>query len=149
MSSVRADVCIIGAGVMGSAAAYWLGKEKGLETILLDQFNIGNDYCSSNDANRVFRYAYGRDKLYTQMAVETHRLWRQLEQETNERLLVPSELLLLRGDDEESNKFNSESFTTLNDLGLGGEELEGNEFRSVFPSSRPTGPSLILTEGSC
>lgn len=138
MSSVRADVCIIGAGVMGSAAAYWLGKEEGLRTILLDRFKVGNDYCSSNDTNRVFRYAYGRDKLYTQMAVESHRLWKQLEQETNERLLVPSELLLLRGDDEESNKFNSESFSTLNELGLGAEELEENELRKRFPQFTAT-----------
>ncbi len=118
---------------MGSAAAYWLSKEKDLDTILLDQYSLGNDYCSSNDANRVFRYAYGGDKLYTQMAVESHRLWRKLEQETNERLLVPSGLLLLEGDDEESNKFNSESFATLNELGRGAEELEENELRKRFP----------------
>ncbi len=118
---------------MGSAAAYWLSKEEGLETILLDQYSFGNEYCTSNDANRVFRYAYGEDKLYTRMAIESNKLWKKLEQETNQRLLVPSGLLLLEGDDKESNKFNSESFATLNELGLGALELEENELRKRFP----------------
>jgi len=61
---MEADVCIIGAGVMGSAAAYWMSKTDDLNVVLVEQYSIGNDYCSSHDANRVFRYSYGSDKLY-------------------------------------------------------------------------------------
>src|SRR6266851_8665182 len=103
---MEADVCIIGAGVMGSAAAHWISKTSNLNVVLLEQYTIGNDYCSSHDANRVFRYSYGKDKLYTRMAMNTLPLWKSLEKETGEQLLIPSGLLLVQGEDEESNKFN-------------------------------------------
>ena len=86
---IEADVCIIGAGVMGSAAAYWLSKAGGLKVVLVERYSIGNDYYSSHDANRVFRYSYGSDKLYTRMAVEALPLWRNLEKETGGRATNP------------------------------------------------------------
>ncbi|TMI68244.1 FAD-dependent oxidoreductase, partial [Candidatus Bathyarchaeota archaeon] len=41
------DVCIIGAGIMGSATAYYLSKITNKQIILVDQYNVANDYCSS------------------------------------------------------------------------------------------------------
>ncbi len=127
---------------MGSAAAYWLGKNKTLRTILLDQYSIGNDYCSSNDANRVFRYAYGSDKLYTRMAVESHQLWKTLEEETGQQLLIPVDLLLLDGEDGESNRFNEESHRTLTGMGLGAEKLQETELKKRFPQFSASGAFL-------
>ncbi len=130
---IEADVCIIGAGVMGSAAAYWLSKTGGLQVVLVEQYHVGNDYCSSNDANRVFRYSYGSDRLYTRMAVEALPLWRSLEKETGEELLIQSGLLLVQGDDEESNKFNHDSYSTLREMSLGVEELGELDLKKRFP----------------
>src|SRR6266852_8278373 len=104
------DICIVGGGVMGSAAAYWLSKIEKLKVVLVEQYTIGNHYCSSQDANRVFRYSYGSDQLYTRMAMNTLPLWKSLEKETGEQLLIPSGLLLVEGEDEESNKFNQDSY---------------------------------------
>ncbi len=130
---IESDVCIVGGGVMGLAAAYWLGKEARLKTVLVEQYAIGNDYCSSNDVNRVFRYAYGADKLYTRMAVESLELWRRLEKEIGLQFLVETGLLMVEGDDEESNKFNHDSFKLLEDEGLGAEQLDETDTRRMFP----------------
>jgi len=118
---------------MGLSAAYWLSKTSKLKVVILEQYGIQNEYCGSNDANRVFRYAYGNDEFYTRMAAEGLRLWKDLERETRQTLLVPTGLLLLDGEDEEANRFNQDSFNTLSRLGLGAERIEGEELRKRYP----------------
>src|SRR5438552_7308900 len=103
---------------MGVATAYAMSRMAEKKIILLDRYGVGNEYCSSNDVNRVFRYSYGNDQYYTKMAVESLRLWREIEKETGQELLVSSGLLMLEGEDERANKFNESSFKTLTKLGL-------------------------------
>ncbi len=129
---IDADICIVGGGVMGSAAAYWLSRTGKSKIVLVEQYTIGNDYCSSHDANRVFRYSYGNDKLYTRMAVESLPLWKRLERDTGEELLIPSGLLLVQGEDEESNQFNQDSYNTLSEMELGAEELDESDLKKRF-----------------
>lgn len=118
---------------MGAATAYWINRMSKNRILLLDRYGVGNEYCSSNDVNRVFRYSYGNDQLYTKMAVESLRLWRQIEKETSEQLLTPAGLLMLNGEDELANKFNESSFKTLNNLGLGAQLYDGPELKKHFP----------------
>lgn len=118
---------------MGSYAAYWLSKKPRPRVVLMDQYGTQNEYCSSNDANRVFRYAYGKDGLYTQMAVESLRLWKDLEKEAGQSLLIPTGLLLLHGEEEEANKFIEDSYDTLSRLGLGAEKIGKTELQKRFP----------------
>jgi len=75
---LEADVCIVGGGVMGAATAYAISRMTEKKIILLDRYGLGNEYCSSNDVNRVFRYAYGNDSCYTKMAIESLGLWREI-----------------------------------------------------------------------
>ncbi len=123
---------------MGMATAYFLSKTPGVKVTLLEQYIVENEYCSSNDANRVFRYAYGKDKLYTEMAVESLKLWRELERETGQTLLVPTGLLLLNGADVTANVFNNNSYRTLKELGLGSEKLDEAELKRRYPSFSAT-----------
>jgi monomeric sarcosine oxidase len=127
------DICIVGAGIMGSATAYYLSKTTDKQIVLVDQYTVANDYCSSNDTNRVFRYAYGKDEFYTRLAIQSRKLWQQLEQETKLRLLIPSDLLLVQGADTEWNMFNEESHKTLKRIGLETEELERTQLEKKYP----------------
>ncbi|OLE90865.1 MAG: hypothetical protein AUF79_08070 [Crenarchaeota archaeon 13_1_20CM_2_51_8] len=128
-----ADVCIVGGGVMGAATAYAISRMADQRIILIDRYGVGNEYCSSNDVNRVFRYSYGNDQYYTKMAIESLRLWREIEEETGRELLIPAGLLMLEGQDERANKFNESSFKMLTDLGLGAEVYEGPGLKKRFP----------------
>ena len=121
---------------MGTAAAYAISKTSTSKTLLLDRYGIGNDYCSSNDVNRVFRYSYGEDEYYTRMAMESLELWRQLERESGQELLTATGLLLVEGGDEHANKFNEASYRTLRRMGLGAEELEGEDLKKRYPQFR-------------
>jgi len=133
---VTTDICILGGGIMGLATAYSISKTCDSKILLLDRYGIGNDYCSSNDVNRVFRYSYGNDVHYTQMAVESLKLWKSLEKESGQELLLPTGLLMLQGEDRDANGFNEASYRTLSRLKLGAEKLEPEELEKRFPQFR-------------
>ena len=118
---------------MGAATAYTISRMADKRIILLDRYGVGNEYCSSNDVNRVFRYSYGNDQYYTNMAIESLRLWREIQKETGQELLIPAGLLMLEGEDEHASKFNESSFKTLTKLGLGAQVYEGPELKKHFP----------------
>src|SRR2546425_5969131 len=118
---------------MGAATAYAISRIADKKIILLDRYGLGNEYCSSNDVNRVFRYSYGNDQYYTKMAIESLRLWKEIEKENGQELLIPAGLLMLEGEDEHASKFNESSFKTLTDLGLGAEVYEGPGLKKRFP----------------
>jgi len=128
---------------MGSATAYYLSKITDKQIILVDQYNVANDYCSSNDINRVFRYAYGKDEFYTRLAIQSRKLWQQLEQETKLQLLIPSDLLLVQGTDKEWNMFNEESHKTLRRSGSKQRTWKENSWRNDIHSSMLKEPSQI------
>ena len=121
---------------MGLATAYWASKTSNSPVLLCDRYGLGNDYCSSNDVNRVFRYSYGDDELYTRMAVESLKLWKSLERESGQQLLIPTGLLLLQGEDQNANSFNEASYRTLSRLKLGAEQLGQEELGKRFPQFR-------------
>lgn len=121
---------------MGTAAAYALSRMTDRRILLVDRYGLGNEDCSSNDVNRVFRYAYGNDQYYTKMAIESLALWKELMRETGQKLLVPTGLLMLEGQDRSANRFCESSFETLNRLGQRASVLTGAELRKRFPQFR-------------
>jgi monomeric sarcosine oxidase len=133
---IETDTCILGGGIMGLATAYWMSKTSNSKVLLIDRYGSGNDFCSSNDVNRVFRYAYGDDELYTRMAVESLKLWKSLERESGQELLIPTGLLMLSGEDQNANGFNEASYRTLSRLKLAAEQLGPEELAKRFPQFR-------------
>ena len=71
---------------MGSAAARSLAK-RGLDTVLLERFAFGHTRGSSHGPTRIFRIAYP-DPMYSRMARRALDLWRELEADAGEPLLV-------------------------------------------------------------
>ena len=121
---------------MGLATAYSITNTSDSKVLLLDRYGLGNDYCSSNDVNRVFRYAYGNDEFYTRMAVESLKFWKNLEKESERELLLPTGLLMLQGEDQDANGFNETSYATLSRMKLGAEQLDAEELVKRFPQFR-------------
>jgi sarcosine oxidase len=81
----RVDVVVIGAGVMGSAAARALARA-GREVVLLERFGLGHTKGSSHGRSRIFRFSYG-DRRYVRLAMAALPLWRELEEDAGEELL--------------------------------------------------------------
>jgi monomeric sarcosine oxidase len=79
------DIIVVGAGVMGSATAYHLARD-GRRVLLLEQFSVGHTRGSSHGGSRIIRYTHDTHD-YARVMPATFALWRQLEQESAERLL--------------------------------------------------------------
>jgi monomeric sarcosine oxidase len=86
MSTERADVVIVGAGLAGSAAARAVAR-RGRSVVLLEAFQPGHRRGSSHGSARIFRRAY-LDPLYVRLTGQAQLLWRQLADEAGEELVV-------------------------------------------------------------
>jgi monomeric sarcosine oxidase len=84
--TTRADLIVVGAGLAGSAAA-WAASARGLSVVVLEAFGPGHRRGSSHGSARIFRRAYP-DPLYVRLTGQAGRLWRELEDEAGESLLI-------------------------------------------------------------
>src|SRR5689334_23879173 len=85
MDSRRADVIVVGAGLMGAAAAWHLAT-RGLKTVLLEQFELDHQRGSSHGSARIFRLVYDIPE-YVELARQALPLWRAAERELGRSLL--------------------------------------------------------------
>ena len=82
---VDTDIVVVGAGVIGAAAAWQLAG-RGHEVLLLDRFDTGHRYGASHGSSRLLRPADVDDR-HLPLAVRSWLLWRELEAETGAELL--------------------------------------------------------------
>lgn len=80
------DVIIIGAGAMGSAAAYYF-SQRNQRVLLLEQFELDHRRGSSYGYSRIIRYSYDYPE-YVELAKDTFPLWFAVEEALGERLYV-------------------------------------------------------------
>src|SRR3989304_3221223 len=78
------DVIVLGAGAMGSAAAYHLSRA-GQRVLVLEQFEIDHQKGSSYGYSRIIRYAYDHP-AYVKLAKAAYPAWAVLEEEARETL---------------------------------------------------------------
>jgi sarcosine oxidase len=86
MARIDAKNVIVGAGAMGSAAAYHLAR-RGEPVVLIEQFPLGHDRGSSHGVARITRHSYA-DPRYARLMLDAFRAWRALEAEACRTLYV-------------------------------------------------------------
>src|SRR5436309_3428365 len=86
MEQIHARNVILGAGAMGSAAAYHLAR-RGEPVLLVEQFRLGHDRGSSHGAARITRHSYA-DEAYARLMPAAFRAWRDLEADAGRPLYV-------------------------------------------------------------
>jgi sarcosine oxidase len=87
MSQPAFDVIVIGAGGMGSAAAYELAR-RGLSVLALEQFPLVHDLGSSHGHTRIIRRAYYEHPGYVPLVRRSFERWHDVEQRTGRHLLT-------------------------------------------------------------
>jgi sarcosine oxidase len=93
MTSEQGEVVVIGAGLLGLSAARALAG-RGRDVIVLEQAEIGHQGAGSKGSCRIFRLGY-TDPRYVAMARRARDFWRELEQESGRRILLPTPHLTL------------------------------------------------------
>lgn len=79
---------------MGSATAYQLAK-RGVRVLGIDRFAPPHALGSTHGETRVTRMAIGEGLEYVPLAMRSHQLWREIEQETGAELLTSNGVLIM------------------------------------------------------
>ncbi|MGH2730471.1 MAG: FAD-dependent oxidoreductase [Actinomycetota bacterium] len=134
------DAIVVGAGVVGAATARALARRNN-SVALLEQFAIGHNRGSSHGAARIFRFSYP-DSLFVGMAMEALPLWRELEAEVGEELLVTTGGL-------DIGKGVEKNAQALESCGAPFETMTGAEAMARWPviSLAPDEPVLLQADG--
>jgi sarcosine oxidase len=136
------NVVIVGAGTFGASLAWWLSRA-GEHVTLVDQFEPGDRRASSGGETRLIRCSHGVDADYTTMARRARTLWRELEGEAREDLLVECGVAWFAHRDD---GWETASQRTLAAQGIPVERLGLDEAERLFPSFRGDDLEFVLLE---
>jgi monomeric sarcosine oxidase len=133
------DAIVLGAGALGSAAAYHLVKA-GQRVLLLEQFEFDHQKGSSHGLSRIIRYAYDYPQ-YVELAKVVYPMWQAFEQEAGEQLYTRTGGIDFGQRDQASLR---NTITTLQQTGIPHEILSMDEARKRFPQFHFDDNTIVL-----
>jgi sarcosine oxidase len=136
------EVVIVGAGTFGASLAWWLARA-GERVTLVDQFDPGDRRASSGGETRLYRCAHGPDAEYTAMARRARTLWRELEDESGEDLLVECGMAWFA---HREDGWEAASARMLATQGIPVERLDVESAAQLYPSFRGDDLAFVLLE---
>jgi len=141
------DVLVVGAGVMGAAAAWRLARraEEGLQSagrvLLLERRSPAHRGGSSHGASRIVRLTYDHAD-YVRLARESFAAWEALERDANESLIFRTGDLFFGPKDGKIARYPA----ALAEAGVACETLDGAALSRRFPQFRMSGADLAITQ---
>src|SRR3989338_8806169 len=123
------DVLVVGGGIMGLSSAYYLAL-KGSSVMVLDQFDVPNQWAASGEHLRSFGLTYGKDVFYTEMAVKSIALWQELDTQSGEKFFVQNGMLELATD---THGYEEQSCAVLKEMRLPAVKMGKEEVRRHYP----------------
>jgi sarcosine oxidase len=131
----RADVVIVGGGLLGLSTAWAL---RGLrDVVVLEQATVGNDRAGSHGPTRIFRMGYVEPE-FVAMAQRAAERWRVLESESGVQLLHPTPQLTF-GPGAES------VYAALSAAGVRAERITAGAIARRFPAFTGRGDAVLET----
>lgn len=123
---------VIGAGAIGSAAAYWLSQRGAERVLVIEQFDLVNALGSSGDHSRIIRHAYHRPD-YVRLTVAAYAAWAQIEELTGLPVYLKTGGLDLASEEGPQHQILLDAQHALDEVGIGYERLTSDDIRSRFP----------------
>ena len=125
----QADVVVVGAGIVGSAVAYFLAR-RGARVVLVERGRVPGEQSRKNWG---FVRQQGRDPLEMPLVMESNRLWQGLERELNADVeWVRGGNLALAADAQRMARFEA-WMPVAREFGLETRLLRGRELPQVIP----------------
>ena len=135
----RAEIVVVGAGVMGAATAATLARA-GRDVLLLEQFELGHARGSSHGDARIFRFVYD-DSKWVRLTRRALPLWRELEAASGESILTTTGSLDLGPGTEKR-------AAALRECGVEFDVVDAGDLGSRYPLRIEAGvPALLQGDG--
>jgi glycine/D-amino acid oxidase-like deaminating enzyme len=128
-------VAVIGAGAFGAWTAEHL-RRAGHRVTLVDMEGPAHSRASSGGESRMTRGAYGRDAIYTRMALDSLKEWKALSATSGLPIFIPHGVLFFFPSEE---AYLTDSVAAHRALGLPTELLSPSEMSRRFPMIDFTG----------
>jgi sarcosine oxidase len=137
----RYDAVVVGVGGFGSAALYHLAR-RGQRVLGLERFDVPHDLGSSGGVTRIIRLAYYEHSSYVPLLRRSYELWRELEAEAAEPLLVITGSVDASAED---GRIFAGSLASCREHDLAHEVLTADDLAARFPGYRlPPGTMAVL-----
>lgn len=134
------DQIIVGAGAVGTAAAFYLARRPG-RTLVLERFYENHAFGSSHGGTRILRTAYAEGTEYVPLVLRARQLWNDLAQEARQEIFRPTGVLLLSGSGSRAMRSAERSARRF---GLPHELLGAETARTRFPAFRFSKGDTVL-----
>ena len=125
----KARIAVVGAGVFGSWTAEYL-RRAGHRVTLVDAWGPAHARASSGGESRMTRAGYGKDAIYSRMALDSLKEWKALSAAAGLPIFVPHGVLFFTASPDD---YFRQSVRVNRQLGLPIEELNRAQLRRRFP----------------
>ena len=125
----RIHVAVVGAGVFGSWTAEHL-RRAGHRVTLIDPWGPAHSRASSGGESRMTRAGYGKDAIYSKMALDSLREWKSLSAVAGLPIFAPHGVLFFTATPDD---YFRQSIAVNRALGLPIEELDQAQMQRRFP----------------
>lgn len=137
-----AHVVVVGAGVFGTWTSWHL-QQAGHRVTLVDAFGPANSRASSGGETRMTRAGYGKDAIYSQMALASLPHWQALSERSGLPIFHPHGVLFFFADEFE---YFRDSVRVHAEMGLPTEVLDVSEMIPRWPMFDFAGVKVAIFE---
>ncbi len=138
----KAHVAVVGAGVFGTWTAVHLLRQ-GHRVTLIEAHGPAHSRASSGGESRMTRGAYGKDAVYTRMALDSLKEWKKLSAAAGLPLFHETGVLFFFPDEQD---YVRDSITSHKAIGLPTEALSKAQMQARFPMIDFDGVAIGLYE---
>ena len=135
-------IAVVGAGVFGAWTAHHL-QQAGHKVTLIDAWGPAHSRASSGGESRLTRAAYGKDDIYTRMAMDSLPQWKALSAVSGLPIFIPAGILFFFPTEE---PYVRDSIAAHRKFGLPTHVLTQAEMTKRFPMIDFDGISVGLYE---
>lgn len=126
------DTVVVGGGIIGTSAAYFLATETDSDVVLLEKDHIAAG--STSDSSAVIRHHYGDQEVYTRMARWSSRYYQTFEEHVGYPIAhAPNELVRFANEGTQAGEYARDGYELLSELEMPTTEYSGSELASRYP----------------
>ncbi|MCK8475847.1 N-methyl-L-tryptophan oxidase [Microbacterium aurugineum] len=138
------DIAVVGLGAVGSGTLL-AATERGLSAIGIEQYELGHDRGSSHGLSRVFRGAASEGQIYTDLALRSLEIWRDLERRSGEEIVTLTSGIIIAPPDSD---LILESRAVLDGHAMPYEELDADEICARYPQHHVRDEDIAILDPS-